>query len=134
MAQSRPIRVLVVDYHPDSAEALAQLLAVYGYDTRGVQSCAEARAAVGAQAFEPDVVMLDLRLPDGDGLTLAGELCQLLPVRPVLIAHTGVTGMEAQCRAAGFVEYLVKPADTNTLLAVLTQHAKPGNPPAGNSP
>lgn len=116
MPNPRQLRVLVVDDHPDSAEATAQLLALHGHDARAVLSCAEARAAVaGADPFAPDVVVLDVRLTDGDGFTLAAELCRVLPARPVLIAHTGVPGLEQRCRAAGFDHCLLKPADPEQL-------------------
>src|SRR5215211_4760837 len=88
MPNPRQLRVLVVDDHPDSAEAAAQLLALHGHDARAVHSCAETLAAVGgADPFVPEVVVLDVRLPDGDGFALAEELCRVLPVRPGLLAH-----------------------------------------------
>lgn len=120
------LRVLVVDDHPDSAEATAQLLALHGHDAHPVQSCAEARAAVSGDApFVPDVVLLDVRLPDGDGFQLAVELCALLPVRPALIAVTGMSNLAAQCQAAGFDHYLLKPADPAALAALVASYAKP---------
>jgi CheY-like chemotaxis protein len=126
MAQPRPLAVLIVDDYPDSAEALAQLLGLMGHAARAACSCAEARAAVtGVAAFVPDVVLTDLRLPDGDGITLAGELCVLLPARPVLVALTGLPNQEANCRAAGFDHYLLKPADPAALAALLARCAGP---------
>jgi CheY-like chemotaxis protein len=125
MAQPRPRAVLVVDDYPDSAEALAQLLDLMGHDARAACSCAEARAAVaGGAGFVPDVVLTDLRLPDGDGFVLAGELCALLPARPLLVALTGLPNQEANCRAAGFDHYLLKPADPGALAALLAR--RPG--------
>jgi len=61
----QPLRVLIVDDYPDSAEAIAQLLSLHGYDARDAQSSAAAIQAV-TTGFAPDVVILDLRLPDGD--------------------------------------------------------------------
>jgi CheY-like chemotaxis protein len=120
MPDPRPPRVLVVDDHPDGAEATAQLLDIYGCDTRTAHTCAEALAVVTGDApFVPDVVFLDVRLPDGDGFGLAGELCGLLAARPVLVALTGLAGLDAQCRAAGFDHYLLKPADPNALAAIV---------------
>jgi CheY-like chemotaxis protein len=122
MPDPRPLFLLIVDDHPDTAEATAQLLALHGHDTRAAHSCAEARRAVsGDPPFVPDVVLLDLALPDGDGLALATELCALLPIRPVLIALTGRTGLEERCRAAGFNFYLLKPADPAALAQLIAQ-------------
>lgn len=125
MAQPRPLSVLVVDDYPDSAEALAQLLTLLGHDARAACSCAEARAAVtGGAAFVPQVILLDVRLSDGDGFTLAAELCGLLPTRPVLVALTGLPNQEANCRAAGFDHYMLKPADPIALTALLARCAR----------
>lgn len=119
------LRVLVVDDHPDSADVTAQLLALHGHDTRAVHSCAEARAAVaGADPFAPDVVIFDVRLPDGDGFALAAELAAALPVRPAFVAHTGLSGLEAKCRANGVDRYLLKPADPAELADVVARCAK----------
>src|SRR5215212_6306163 len=125
MPNLRQLRVLVVDDHPDSAEAAAQLLALHGHDARAVHSCAETLAAVGgADPFVPEVVVLDVRLPDGDGFTLAEELCRVLGSRPGLIAHTGLPGLEARCRAAGFDSYLLKPVDPAALADLVARCAK----------
>lgn len=126
MPNPQQLRVLVVDDHPDSAEATAQLLSLYGYDTRAVRSCAEARAVIGAPVpFTPDVVVLDVRLPDGNGFTLAEELCRALPARPRLIAYTGLSGLGAKCRAAGFEHYVLKPADPAALANLVAGSAMP---------
>ncbi|MGY1634108.1 response regulator [Geodermatophilus sp. SYSU D01186] len=104
---STPVRILVVDDHPVFAASLAQVLQaepdllVVGQAT----SIAEARALVGSVV--PDVVLLDHRLPDGDGV---GAIADLHRIRPsarvvVLTASTSdrvlVAAMEAG--AAGFI-------------------------------
>ncbi len=96
------------------------MLAYHGHDARPANTCAEALAAVcDGAGFAPDVVMLDLRLPDGDGFMLATQLCGVLPAKPVLIAHTGYPGLEEKCRDAGFDHYLLKPTDPVALAALL---------------
>jgi CheY-like chemotaxis protein len=124
MPAPRPLRVLVVDDYPDSADALTQLLTLLGHDARGACSCAEARAALAGAAFVPNAILLDLRLPDGDGFALAAELCALLPARPLLVALTGLPNLDAACRAAGFDYYLLKPADPAALAALLAARAE----------
>lgn len=119
------LRVLVVDDHPDSADATAQLLALLGRDALAVHSCAEARAAIGGtDPFVPEVVILDMRLPDGNGIALAAELATALPTRPAFVAYSGLPGFEAQCRAAGFDHFLLKPADPAELAEVVAKCAK----------
>ncbi len=110
----------MIDDHPDGADATAQLLAMHGHETRAVETCSAARAAVsGVAPFVPDVVFMDVRLPDGDGFSLVAELCRLLPTRPVLIALTGLPGLADRCRAAGFDGYVLKPADPAALAALV---------------
>ncbi|MBN9522025.1 response regulator [bacterium] len=114
MTTSRPLRVLVVDDHPDGGESCAELLRLMGHDARAAQSGAAALRTVAG--FDPDVALLDLGLPDGDGFGLVGRLLAALPRRPVLVAVTGYGHLEARARQAGFDHYLLKPVE----LAVLT--------------
>jgi CheY-like chemotaxis protein len=116
------LRVLVVDDHPDSADTTAQLLTLHGHDARPAFSCAEALRLV-RDGFAPAVVLLDLRLPDGDGFGLAAQLRGARPARPVLVAVTGLHGQEQKTRAAGFDHYLLKPADPAELVALLAEYA-----------
>ncbi len=127
MPDPRQFRVLVVDDHPDGAEALAQLLSIHGHDARAATTCEEARAAVsGGAGFVPDAVLTDVRLKDGNGFGLAAELCRVLPVRPILVALTGLQDQEEQCRAAGFDHYVLKPADPAALVALVARLTPPG--------
>jgi CheY-like chemotaxis protein len=116
------LRVLVVEDHPDAADSTAQLLTLLGHEAHAALSAAEARAAVAA-GFLPDLVLLDIILPDGDGYSLAAELCQLLAVRPVLVAVTGLPHQEDRCRAAGFDHHYLKPVDPEVLAALVKGYA-----------
>lgn len=125
MHQPNSLSVLVVDDYPDSADATAQLIEVFGYTARAAGSCRAALEAVAA-GFAPDVALLDLMLPDGDGYGLAGDLCRALARRPVLVAVSGLTGQEQRCRAAGFDHVLAKPAAPDELRALLDRYAGKG--------
>lgn len=127
----QPFSVLVVDDYPDSAEATAQMIALYGYDARAARSCREARDLV-ATGFAPRVLLLDVWLQDGDGLSLAQELVAALARPPVLVAVTGMPGQEERCRQAGFDHVLFKPAEPRELKAILDQYARPAS--GGESP
>jgi CheY-like chemotaxis protein len=128
MPPPRSLRLLVVDDHPDSAETTAQLLALHGHDTRAACTCADARALLtGPAPFAPELVLMDVRLPDGDGVALGVELSTLLPARPVLIALTGLPGQAERCRAAGFDECLLKPTEPAALVALIARYATGGS-------
>jgi CheY-like chemotaxis protein len=118
---ARDLHVLVVDDNPDVARALALLLEVLDYRVE--------TAATGAQAlelaarFEPRVALVDIGLPDMDGLALARRLRAQYPDRGrlYLVAVTGYGHDEARQRSleSGFDEHLAKPVDRRTLEALL---------------
>lgn len=108
-------RVLVVEDELDTAQTLALLLKAAGHDVQFAISATAAREC--ASRFRPEVVLVDLNLPDGDGCGLAGELKRdaALPVR--IIAMTGYDTDQLRRRAmkSGCDGYLVKPVDLAAL-------------------
>jgi CheY-like chemotaxis protein len=116
-----PLRVLVVDDHHDCGDSSADLLRLLGHEVRLARSCAEAETAVGS--FAPDVAILDIGLPDGDGYGLATKLVGVLARRPLLVALTGFGNLDDRSRAAGFDHHLLKPADPPALAALLADYA-----------
>jgi len=114
-----PRRILVIDDNVDGAEALAIVLRMAGHETRLAHSGAEALAR--ADEFRPDVVFLDLGMPSMDGFE-AGRQIRLRRHLDgtLLVAMTGY-GQDAvrqRARAAGFDEYLVKPAIPEVIRAL----------------
>ncbi len=103
-------RVLVVDDNVDAAESLAELLTLKGHQARAIT---EPRAALAmAQEFAPEVVLLDIGLPDIDGFEVARTLRRLPCTRhSLLVAVTGYGQAEDRkaSSAAGFDHHLVKP-------------------------
>ena len=116
------LRVLVVEDHAEAADALATLLRLGGHEAAVAPN---ARAALeAARSCPPDVVLLDLGLPDMDGWQLAGHFQEPRGgKRPLLVALTGL-GQEADRRRseeAGIDLHLVKPADPGQLLWLLNR-------------
>jgi signal transduction histidine kinase/CheY-like chemotaxis protein len=114
-------RVLVVDDNRDAADTLADVLGLHGYLVTRAHDGASALQAV-AQA-RPDVVLLDIGLPDVDGY----EVCRRIRAQagagaaPVLVAVTG-WGQQADrdaAREAGFDAHMTKPVAPDQLLQVL---------------
>ncbi len=113
--------VLVVDDDPDSAEMLATLLALWGHHASTAFDGAAALAQTAR--LRPDVVLLDLGLPDADGLEIGRALRASTMNRPRLIAVSGRASPEhrALSAAAGFDAHLVKPVDLSALQRLLTR-------------
>ncbi|MEX2431546.1 MAG: ATP-binding protein, partial [Dehalococcoidia bacterium] len=124
-----PLRVLMVDDNVDMARLFGRLLQRLGHEVRTAFTGREALEA--AVAFRPDVVLLDIGLPDMDGYEVAEQMRQE-PVlqNVVLVAMTGY-GLEADRRRsqeAGFEHHLVKPADMDVLRRILAAVAESKTP------
>jgi PAS domain S-box-containing protein len=119
-APVRPRRILVVDDNVDAADSLTMLLKLEGHEARAVYGAAAALAAIEAQ--EPEVVLLDIGMPEMDGYEVARRIRGRNAVRSMrLVALTGY-GLEAdlaRSRAAGFDAHLIKPADPEALARLL---------------
>ncbi len=113
-------RVLIVDDNADVASGLSRLVRSLGYDVRAEL---EPRAALAlAEAFRPEIALLDIGLPTMDGYDLAVELRQQLgDMTPVLIAMSGYNHPQdrSRSRAAGFAAHLAKPIDSDDLVNAL---------------
>jgi signal transduction histidine kinase len=109
-------RVLIVDDNIDAADSLALVLELDGHVARPVYSAREALEL--AVAFKPDVMLLDIGLPEMDGYEVARRVrAQPRLERVRLIALTGYGQVEDlhRAREAGFDDHLVKPVDFATL-------------------
>jgi PAS domain S-box-containing protein len=113
-------RILVVDDYVDAAESLKMLLQAEGHEV--VTADCGMMAIEQAQVFHPQVVLLDIGLPDLDGYEVAKQLRMLPETRDaILIALTGYGQPEdrERSKSAGFNYHLLKPLDFNKLSALL---------------
>src|SRR4051795_8819895 len=78
------LRVIVVEDHADTAEGLRRFLTCIGYKVYIAPDIASARGL--AKAIEFDVLLSDLRLPDGTGWDLMQELSANKPIRAIAIS------------------------------------------------
>jgi CheY-like chemotaxis protein len=111
-AQTSAHRVLIVDDHPDAAQALAMLVRMLGHECVAVTT---GRAAIEqAHAAEFDLAIVDIGLPDVSGLEVAREL-RRLPTgsKMYLAAVSGYGQPEDRTNAlqAGFDHHVLKPLD-----------------------
>lgn len=118
-------RVLVVDDNVDAAESIAMILSLAGHD---VKTAGDGPQALNcASAFQPDVVVLDIGLPGLDGYEVARRMRQMPQAQEALIVALtgyGQRSDQALAREAGFDEHLVKPADPDALIEMITKRQK----------
>ncbi|MBD8870539.1 response regulator transcription factor [Nocardioides donggukensis] len=113
-----PLRVLVVDDEQNIAELISMALRYEGFETQ--QAHTGSRAVAAAKDFRPDAVVLDMMLPDFDGLEVLRRLRGLTPDVPVvfLTARDSVEDRVAGLTAGGD-DYVTKPFSLEELVARL---------------
>lgn len=110
-------RVLVVEDEDDTAQSLVDILTIHGHEARAAR---DGRAALdAARAFKPEVVLLDLGLPEMDGYEVARKLREEHGRQMFLVALTAYPKDATRLNEAGFNEHLLKPLDLETLFALL---------------
>jgi CheY-like chemotaxis protein len=105
-------RVLVVDDNLDHVQSLALLLKSMGHQTEF--AITGHAALIAARRFRPDVVILDLGLPDMDGVLVCSQLKQELGlehVRILVVTGSGREGDSERVINAGCDQFLTKPVD-----------------------
>jgi CheY-like chemotaxis protein len=115
-------RVLVVDDSTDAADSLAMLLVLEGHEVSTAYSAAAALET--AERLQPEIAFIDIGLPQMDGYEVARRLrasdrCRA--IRLVALTGYGQPGDRAEARRAGFDHHLVKPADWESVGAILAE-------------
>jgi signal transduction histidine kinase/CheY-like chemotaxis protein len=128
LAVRRPLRILVAEDNVVNQLVVVRLLERMGYRPDVASNGVEALAAVQRQRY--DVVLLDIQMPEMDGLEAARRITALYAPndRPHLIALTANVFQEdrQRCLAAGMDDYLAKPLDVRHLEAALLRSAPSG--------
>jgi DNA-binding response OmpR family regulator len=121
-ATNQPRSVLIIDDDRDHAQTLAWSLQSQGFET--MTATAGKRGLALANAERPDAILLDLELPDVDGL----EICQQLVdgvatagIPVVIVSGQDRADVVRRARTAGCDFYLRKPYDPNVVLMVVEQ-------------
>jgi DNA-binding NarL/FixJ family response regulator len=116
-------RVLVVDDHPMWREAVAADLAAAGYQVVGTAGTVR-EAVQRARATHPEVVILDLQLPDGSGAEVARALGRTDPAPYILVlSASGEQADVLEAVKAGATGYLIKSASREALLDAVARTA-----------
>jgi CheY-like chemotaxis protein len=117
----KSLRILVVEDHSDTLQALSNLLAHFGHEIAVADDAESARKIIDSKEF--DVVLADIGLPDGSGYDLIAEAKQKRPVKAVALTGFGAPDDIERSKEAGFDFHLTKPVDFHELRAVLGQIA-----------
>jgi two-component system, NtrC family, response regulator AtoC len=114
---------LIVDDDSDTAEMLAELVASQGFTAATARTMRDARRQLATHV--PDVVFLDLVLPDGKGTELFDDKTALADTEVVLI--TGHASLETSIEALrlGAADYLIKPVSPGQVQGILERVMRP---------
>jgi two-component system KDP operon response regulator KdpE len=110
-------RVLVVDDEPEIVRGLSIILRGAGYAVEAAATKAEALAA--ASTRPPEALVLDLVLPDGDGVAVCKEVRRWSRLPILVLSAVGDERQKVRALDAGADDYVTKPFDTEELLARL---------------
>ncbi len=115
---------LIVEDDPDSADMLAELIKSEGFTTATAHTLAEARQQLALR--EPDLVLLDLVLPDGNGMDLFADHPEAFSGSEVVMI-TGHASLDSSIQALrlGATDYLVKPINFRHLKNILSRVTPP---------
>ena len=126
----RPLRILVADDDRDTVLTLMMLLREEGYDVQGLHSGREVMRRM--TDFDPDVVILDINMPERSGWELARTIrARQGKGRPMLIGISGEYkggSDKVLSQVVGLDHYLVKPCAPAELLALIAPLRTPGGP------
>lgn len=120
LGKKKKMKVLVVDNEKEFASTLAERLRLRKIEAESVYSGAEALAAV--PRFLPDVMILDLRMPDMNGLEVLSQVKIIDPTIEVILLtghgsfDAGITSMEL-----GAFDYIIKPVDLTQIMEKITE-------------
>jgi two-component system CheB/CheR fusion protein len=116
-AEDKP-RILLVEDHPDTAAALAELLADRGFQ---VLTANTVRSALEVDLDGVDLVLSDIGLPDATGTDLIRELKRKRAIKGIALSGYGTEADVQASKDAGFSAHLVKPVDLDELLAAIDE-------------
>ena len=117
----KSLRILVVEDHSDTLQALSRLLTHFGHEISLADGAQNALNAIESEEF--DVVLCDIALPDGNGYDVIAEAKRKGPIKAVAISGFATSDDIERGRQAGFDFYLAKPVDFHELRSVLGQIA-----------
>jgi two-component system KDP operon response regulator KdpE len=127
-----PPRVLVVDDEPNILATLAPLLRARGYE---VLTAMSGRAALETVELEkPDLIVLDLGLPDIDGVDVCRTIRETMNIPIVVLSARGGEGDKVRALDIGADDYVTKPFGAEELLARIRASLRRSDAPPASEP
>jgi DNA-binding NtrC family response regulator len=111
------LRALFVDDDTDFLEGVAEVATQEGFTVTSAHSLQEAREQLATGPA--DLVLIDLRLPDGDGIALLREIKETSSSDVIMVSGTATVDSAIEALRLGALDYLTKPLDNRRLKAVL---------------
>jgi CheY-like chemotaxis protein len=118
------LSILLVENHEDTVLYVRRFLEHYGHEVRAARTVQEAVDMVGVK--DPDVILSDIGLPDGDGWMLLQQLRPKTKAYAIAMSGFGMRNDLDRSIAAGFQDHLTKPFAPNKLLEALGRARKSG--------
>ena len=109
------IKLLIVDDEEEFASTLAERLELRGFMSQSV-SCGTSALEALASDFSPDVVLLDLKMPDMNGFEVLKEIKEKYPsIEVIMLTGHGAASGGKDSKERGAFDYIMKPVDINEL-------------------
>ena len=125
------MRILLVEDEPEMARLITECLNQSGFEADHVTTIGKARESIGAHSYS--LLLLDRRLPDGDGVSLIEDIRRIHPdVRVLMLTALDSVSDKIVGLDAGADDYLAKPFDRDELLARIRANLRRGG--AGAQP
>lgn len=120
-------KILIVDDEMEFAETLAERLNLRNFEARAVGGAEEAQAMIGAD-WQPDVVLLDLKMPGIDGLAALDMIkTRDQAIEVIMLTGHGSTASGIIGMQRGLFDYLMKPVDIGDLVEKINQAVQKKN-------
>lgn len=117
------LKILIIDDEAEFASTLRQRLCLRGFDAIDVHSGTEGLVQVWEE--KPDVVILDLKMPDTNGLDILADIKEREPgIEVIMLTGHGSAASGIKAMEHGAFDYIMKPVDLGELLEKINQAAQ----------
>lgn len=109
------MRIFLIEDDEALAEGISFMLEKEGYETQRFSACSDSRRAL--EQIQPDLILLDWNLPDGDGLMLCREISEKWKIPILMITARDMEIDQVMCLESGADDYIAKPFSLAVLKA-----------------